>query len=202
MHPLGITTKFFSLGMFLAAIVALVAFNMPRPTPSPASQIIAAAVAVTAPAPQQAMDMMEEERNDCAVLTIGTVAITDRELRLPPREKLSLPIYPGCENEADYEARVTCGLGRFSAFIGYNRNEPTGSARERVIIRTTITANGKMEGAEVTRGEDERNRTEALRIINLLIERDVRWTPGTVKGVPRDLPLAIPISFHGAGCGE
>ena len=33
MHQLGITTKFFSLGMFLAAVVALVAFNMPHPAP-------------------------------------------------------------------------------------------------------------------------------------------------------------------------
>ncbi len=33
MYELGITTKYFSLGMFLAAIVALVAMNLPQPAP-------------------------------------------------------------------------------------------------------------------------------------------------------------------------
>ncbi len=210
MHQLGITTKFFSLGMFLAAIVALVAFNMPRSAPQPSPESTTQAAEVDRNRLSREENLVNREiaamdqlviREDCEVYTVNDFSVS-RVLRLPPREKLSLPIYPGCENEADYEARVMCGFGRFSAFIESNRNEPDGSARERVVIRTVITADGKMEGAEIRKGKDDRNRAEALRIIKLLIERDVRWTPGAIKGVPSNLILDVPISFHGARCGD
>ena len=122
---------------------------------------------------------------------------------LPPVDELTLPIYPGCEQEANYEERVFCGFKRLAAFIDANKVEPAGSQRERVGISFVIhRETGLILDVDVIAGQDQRNIEEALRIVNLLVERGVRWTPGTRSGEVVNFPMAIPISFHGAGCGE
>ncbi|NJB87390.1 hypothetical protein GGR26_003170 [Lewinella marina] len=120
--------------------------------------------------------------------------------KLPPKEKQTLPIYPGCEGEADYEERVFCGFRRLLAFIEGEQRQPPGSAAERVFVKVMIDAHGRMQNPEVARGTDPRNRREALRVVRILVDRDVRWTPATVEGVPRARAFVIPFSFHGAGC--
>ncbi|MGB3800240.1 MAG: hypothetical protein WA952_10530 [Lewinella sp.] len=122
---------------------------------------------------------------------------------LPPPDQLTLPIYPGCEDLADYEERFRCGIGRLYDFLDTNKQDPTESRKEMVILEVTIgRVGGKMAEVKVVRGIDKRNKREALRIINLLVERDVRWTPATKKSEPTCFRLGIGIPFHGAGCGD
>ena len=54
--------------------------------------------------------------------------------KLPPVEEMTLPIFPGCEGEADYEDRFYCGLGRFFEFINDNKQEAKGSKKENVLV--------------------------------------------------------------------
>ena len=123
--------------------------------------------------------------------------------KLPPPDQLTLPIYPGCEDRADYEDRFYCGADRLSAFIKANKQDPAESRKEIVAIDVTIgRVSGKMAEVKVSGGIDVRNKREALRIINVLVERDVRWTPATRKGEPTCFRLRIGIPFHGAGCGK
>ena len=123
--------------------------------------------------------------------------------KLPPPDQLTLPIYPGCEDLADYEDRFRCGAGRLAEFISLNKQDPTDSRKEIVVVEVTIgRVSGKMAELKIGEGIDVRNKREALRILNLLVERDVRWTPATRKGEPTCFRLGIPIPFHGAGCGK
>ncbi|WP_104418082.1 energy transducer TonB [Neolewinella xylanilytica] len=123
--------------------------------------------------------------------------------QLPPVDEMTLPIFPGCEGEAEYEERFFCGLDRFFAFINDNKREAKGSKKENVVVAFTVgRVSGRMADIEIEEGTDRKNREEALRIINLLADRDVRWTPATLRGEPSCMRLAIAVSFHGAGCGD
>ena len=123
--------------------------------------------------------------------------------RLPPPDRMTLPLYPGCESQAEYEERFFCGLKRLFSFVQDQKQESEGSKKENVVIAFTIDeVSGKMGDLEVRKGSDTRNIREALRIVQLLVDRDVRWTPGTVKGEPTAVRFGIAISFHGAGCGD
>ncbi len=123
--------------------------------------------------------------------------------KLPPVEEMTLPIFPGCEGVADYEDRFYCGLGRFFEFINDNKLEAKGSKKENVLVSFTIgRVSGRMTDVKVEQGTDRKNIQEAMRVINLLVERDVRWTPATVRGEPHCIRLGIAVSFHGAGCGD
>ena len=123
--------------------------------------------------------------------------------RLPPPEQVTPPIYPGCEDVADFEDRFFCGMERLDAFIKDQQREPAGSKKESVEVAVTIVReSGKMTDPEVKGKPDPRNAREALRIVQLLIDRDVRWTPGTIHGKPGSIRFRIVVPFHGAGCGS
>ena len=196
MHTFGLRSRFFATGALLGALFTLLAY-------------VFAAAPASAPVPVVAQEAVINYRgcNFADVIEFDGVSypMVPGVARpgLPPREQLSLPIFPGCEGEADYEERVMCGFGRLVKFIESNRQTPAGSARERVIVRITIDkVTGLTRDPEVVKYRDERNRDEALRIVRLLQEREVRWVPGTRDGRAVDMTLGLPVSFHGARCGE
>lgn len=119
---------------------------------------------------------------------------------LPSEDKLTLPVFPGCEGVGDYEERVFCGFRRLLAFIDDEQRQPPGSAAERVFVKVWIDLHGRMTDPRVIRGEDQRNRQEALRVVQLLLDRDVRWTPATLQRVPQGRAYVIPFTFHGVAC--
>jgi hypothetical protein len=123
--------------------------------------------------------------------------------KLPPTKDFTLPIYPGCEGEADYEDRVFCGMKRLRQFINDNQAQPNGSAREIVIISFEVDKEtGLMRDPLLRKGKDHRNVKEAQRVIQLMIDRGVRWTPATKKEELITIEFGIGFSFHGARCGE
>lgn len=189
MQTLGLTSRYFTFGAMLSLVLAVLAWGF-REAPAAAQATLNQDIVSLSSAPF--IDIFPLDCN-------GQI----NRPRLPPREKLSLPIYPGCEGKADYEERVICGLNRFSKFMNENTQQPTGSKRENVIVGFTIDkVTGLMHNLHIRRGADPRNREEALRVVKLLEVRGVRWTPATKEGVPFDANLAIPVSFHGARCGE
>ncbi|CAH1001302.1 hypothetical protein LEM8419_02203 [Neolewinella maritima] len=186
-------SRFFTTGLLLALLLTVLNWGF-RQAPDAARQQLLVEVE----------DAMEEPTVAVEPVTFFIDHCIQRPRpELPPVEEMTLPIYPGCELEADYEERVFCGFGRLKHFIDKNQVQPEGSKRERVGISFVIQRQtGLMQDFEVIAGEDQRNIREALRIVKLMVDRGVRWTPGTVEGEAVNFPLAIPISFHGAGCGE
>jgi hypothetical protein len=211
MPPIHLPSRFLTTGLFLALLLTLLAWGF-RQAPDAARQqllvVEPAAVPVEPMVADVAVDHYTEQLAWVEQLHATTLLYNDciqrpSRPKLPPQEEMTLPIYPGCEQKADYEDRVFCAFGRLKAFIESNKKEPKGSKRENVALSFVIhRQTGEMLDIEVFAGEDQRNIDEALRIVNLLKQRGVRWTPGTRHGEPINFPMGIPISFHGAGCGE
>ena len=207
-------SRFLTIGLALAALLSLLAWGF-REAPAAAHEQLLADIepAIAQPEPVVS-DRMEERLLDTDRLasaapeypvdaTVFLPNCTIQRPSLPPQKEMTLPIFPGCEGEADYEDRVFCGLRRLAEFLDANRVNPTGSKRELVIITFVVhRQTGAILDAEIFKGQDQRNIDEALRVFNLLIERDVRFTPGTRKGEPFNFTLGAAVSFHGAGCGE
>ena len=213
-------SRFLTTGLFLALLLTVLAWGF-RQAPDAARQTLLPTLSTplvdVAPTPQAPptegfaelyLEQQKKQEVQTALIYATSFLFNDCSIQrprpeLPPVEEMTLPIYPGCERLADYEDRVFCGFGRLAAFIEDNKVEPEGSKRERIGISFVIhRQTGEILDVDVIAGSDQRNIDEGLRIINLLVERGVRWTPGTVEGEPYNFPMAIPISFHGAGCGE
>ncbi|MBB4078982.1 hypothetical protein GGR28_001599 [Lewinella aquimaris] len=194
MNTFGLNSRFFAAGMVLTLLLSMLAWGF-RQAPEAARETLRQDTRYGHE--RRAMEIyFNGSGRECGDISV-------QRPRLPPKEKLSLPIYPGCEDEAGYEDRVFCGIKRFSTFIETNRVHPKGSAREQVIVSFKINkSTGLMEALQVRRCKDHRNGQEALRVLNLLVERKVRWSPATKRGEPFDIELGIPVSFHGARCGE
>ena len=213
-------SRFLTIGLLLALLLTVLAWGFQQ-APDAARQTLLPTLSTplveVAPVPYVAStegfaDLYLEQQKEQELRTeliyatsflLNDCSIQRPRPKLPPVEEMTLPIYPGCEGEADYEDRVFCGFKRLAAFIEANKVEPEGSKRERVGISFVIhRETGLILDVDVIFGEDGSNIEEALRIVNLLVERGVRWTPGTRGGEVINFPMAIPISFHGAGCGE
>ena len=210
-------SRFLTTGLLLALLLTVLAWGFQQ-APDAARQTLLPTLSTplveVAPVPQVTSTegfaelYLEEQakRNIQSDLTEANILLLDHCIqrpRLPPPAELTAPIYPGCEGEGDYEERVFCGLKRLFNFIETNKVEPDGSRRENVIWSFDVDEHtGLMDNMQLRRGLNDRNIAEAERILRLLIDRQVRWTPGTRQGEPATFTIAIPISFHGARCGE
>ncbi|WP_157974433.1 hypothetical protein [Lewinella sp. IMCC34183] len=123
-------------------------------------------------------------------------------LRVPGPERRTLPVYPGCEDVPDYEQRMVCSFRALNAFIRQQQQDPTGSPAEVLMVNATVLASGKLVNARIRQDADPRNSEEALRVVRVLQEGDVRWTPGTVAGRPTAMPVKLTFRFHRAACGH
>ena len=210
-------SRFLTTGLFLALLLTVLAWGF-RQAPEAARQVLLPTLStplvevepISYVGPTEGFaDLYLEERAKRDIqseLTDANTFFLDHCIqrpRLPPPAELTAPIYPGCEGEADYEERVFCGFKRLNNFIETNKVEPEGSLRERVIWSFDVDEHtGLMDNMQLRRGLNDRNIAEAERILRLLIDRQVRWTPGTRQGEPATFTVAIPVSFHGARCGE
>jgi len=60
-----------------------------------------------------------------------------------------------------------------------------------VIVRFVVNSKGKIEGAEILKGQDEELNKEALRVINLMPQ----WIPGKQNGKNVSVRYYIPMGF-------
>jgi len=102
-----------------------------------------------------------------------------------------VPIFPGCENEADPRA---CFQGMMQRHISKNFRYPEEAQKQgiqgRVSIMFTIDEQGNIVNIR-KRGPDKLLEDEAVRIISLL----PKMTPGKHEGKAANVPFSIPITF-------
>ncbi|WP_405267770.1 TonB family protein [Cellulophaga sp. Ld12] len=102
-----------------------------------------------------------------------------------------VPIFPGCENAADYRA---CFQDKMIAHITANFKYPTEAQEKgiqgKVNLMFIIDETGNIAGLRM-RGPDKTLEDEAERIISLL----PKMTPGKQGGKAVRVPFSIPISF-------
>ncbi|SFN30138.1 M56 family metallopeptidase [Salegentibacter flavus] len=107
-----------------------------------------------------------------------------------------VPVFPGCENESDEEAKKKCMSSGIANFV--NSNFKVKEMREfaevgmnRVIVQFKIDASGKVVDAKARASSPELE-TEAIRVINSLPQMQ----PGKQKGKEVGVMYSLPIVFQ------
>lgn len=179
-------SPYLRLGLLLALALTAAYFAyqnlFPEPPPAPGLQEIPATVDCDGEATYV---FAEEWRHFPA-----------RRPKLPPPEVVTLPQFPGCESVEDYEERVFCSFSKLREFIQGNLDFPPGAEEGIVIASFSVGKDtGKLQNEEIVIAPNRAMEAEALRVLRIIKERDIRFTPGTIRGQPACLRLNMPIVF-------
>ena len=123
----------------------------------------------------------------------------------PPQEEEifkvveEMPRFPGCENEATTEAKKACADKKMLEFIYKNIKYPA-IARENgiegnVVITFVVEKDGVIKDARVVRDIGGQCGQEALRVVNLMNEQNIKWAPGKQRGRPVRVQFNLPVKF-------
>ena len=107
-----------------------------------------------------------------------------------------VPVFPGCENESDEEAKKKCMSSGIANFV--NSNFKVKEMREfaevgmnRVIVQFKIDATGQVVNAEA-RARSPELEAEAIRVVNALPKME----PGKQRGKEVGVMYSLPIVFQ------
>ena len=110
-----------------------------------------------------------------------------------------MPRFPGCEGLATIEEKKQCADKRMLSFIYQNISYPL-EARENgnegsVVISFVVEPDSTISDPKILREVEGGCSEEALRVINLMNEKGLKWSPGKQKGKAVRTQLNIPIRF-------
>lgn len=105
-----------------------------------------------------------------------------------------MPRFPGCENVEIAEARKRCADQKMLEFIYQNIKYPA-KARENntegmVVITFIVETDGTLSDIKAVRDIGDGCGDEAVRVAQLMNDRNIRWTPGKQRG------QAVPVQFN------
>ncbi|MEM6963382.1 MAG: TonB family protein [Bacteroidota bacterium] len=111
-----------------------------------------------------------------------------------------MPRFPGCEvGVMTAEERKKCAENNLLRYIYANIQYPD-SARAhgtegKVVIQFVVEKDGLINDAKVLKDIGDGCGDEALRVVNLMREQQIRWRPGKQNDEPVNVSFTLPISF-------
>jgi len=111
------------------------------------------------------------------------------------------PRFPGCGTAKEYNAKLkNCGDEKMLQFIYENIKYPN-TARAQgiegtVVVRFIVKKDGSLSDEKILRNIGGGTGEEALRVVNLMKEKNIRWIPGIIDGQPVNFNFNLPIKFR------
>lgn len=109
-----------------------------------------------------------------------------------------MPQFPGC-NEAEAEAQEQCSQKKFLAFVYKNLKYPKEAAKEEVegmvLLSFVVTTKGTIKDISIKRSLNKACDAEAIRVVELMNEKGIRWTAGQKDGKAVDASFILPLKF-------
>ncbi len=112
-----------------------------------------------------------------------------------------MPRFPGCENQGGSDAeKKACSDKKMLEFIYKNIKYPA-IARENgvegtVVVQFVVDKDGSISNAKVVRDIGAQCGDEALRVVNLMNQKNLKWTPGKQRGRPVRVQFNLPVKFR------
>ncbi len=115
-----------------------------------------------------------------------------------------MPLYPGCDATTGYsETLRDCANQKMLEFIYQNVKYPEAARKEGiegvVVIRFLVEKDGTISDAEILRNVGGGTGEEALRVVNLMREQNIKWIPGQQDGEKVNVNFNLPVKFKLAG---
>jgi len=111
-----------------------------------------------------------------------------------------MPRFPGCEElEGDSEAKRKCSNDKLVNYIYTNLTYPKTAQKAgvegTVVIQFVVDKSGEIRDAKIARDIGENCGTEALRVVNSMVNMDMKWRPGIENGVPVNVLYTMPVKY-------
>jgi len=138
------------------------------------------------------------EPSSVGVQQVGKDTIPAEELIF--RKVEEMPRFPGCEEtDGDKFEKKACADKKMLEFVQANIQYPA-IAKEKgiegtVIIQFIVDKQGVIQDGKIIRDIGAGCGEEALRVVNLMNEKKLRWTPGSQRGRVVNIELTLPVEF-------
>ncbi len=112
-----------------------------------------------------------------------------------------MPRFPGCEDmSGGNNEKFQCSQKKLLEFIYKNIKYPA-IARENgveggVVIQFVVEKDGKVTDPKIARDIGAGCGQEALRVVNLINKKGIKWTPGKQRGRPVRVQFTLPVKFR------
>jgi len=111
-----------------------------------------------------------------------------------------MPRFPGCGATTTYSTELKdCGDRKMLQFIYSNIKYPETARKEgiegTVVIRFLIEKDGTIDDASILRNIGGGTGEEALRVVRLMKEQNIKWIPGIKDDKPVNFNFNLPIKF-------
>lgn len=110
------------------------------------------------------------------------------------------PRFPVCEKlDTTLEFKKQCAQQQLMLFMSRNIYYPA-EARQKntegtVVLSFVVEKDGGLSNAKILKDIGDGCGLEALRLVNLMIDQEVKWVPGTIKGKPVRTQFNLPVRF-------
>jgi|GEM_PF-3065320 len=111
------------------------------------------------------------------------------------KKTVELPLFPGCNDDQDYDTRYRCARIKLGRYIDSNINQKIIDRKGRVYVGFTVNLAGQLQNARLVEKTDPVLAAEVMRLIGLQQGEDLRWVPGKIKGIPRAMNVTLQVSF-------
>jgi len=122
----------------------------------------------------------------------------------PPEEEIFLvveemPRFPGCEDLEGKDKKQKCSMDKLNEFI-YNHVVYPEPAKENgvtgtVVVRFVVDLDGSLKNIDLLRDIGAGCGQEAIRVIQLMNEKGIKWIPGKQRGTPVKVNFNLPVRF-------
>jgi TonB family protein len=109
-----------------------------------------------------------------------------------------MPLFSGCENE-ETNNRANCTSNKLMTFIGENLIYPEVAKENKtegmVLVNFVINKEGKVQDIKILKNPGDGCGKETARIIELMNEKNLVWTPGQKDGKKVSVKFTLPVRF-------
>ncbi len=127
----------------------------------------------------------------------------EKEDDVPPIFKVveEMPRFPGCEDmSASKEDKKKCADTKLLQFVQSKIKYPA-IAREngiqgRCFVSFVVEKDGSVSNVELIRDIGGQCGEEAMRVVNMMANSDLKWTPGKQRGRPVRVQFNLPVHFR------
>lgn len=111
-----------------------------------------------------------------------------------------MPLFPGCDATDEYsEALRNCANQKMLEFIYTNVKYPEAARKQgiegTVVVRFLVEKDGTISDAEILRNVGGGTGEEALRVVNMMSEQNIKWIPGKQDGEKVNVNFNLPVKF-------
>lgn len=120
---------------------------------------------------------------------------------IPAQEAEELPRFPGCEEMELPTAREKyyCSVQLLMEYLGRSLVYPAEAKAKglmgEAVVQFVITEEGKVADILLIEDPGDGMGDEAKRLVQLMVDKDIRWRPGYKDGKPVSVKFNLPVNF-------